>query len=477
VRHVRFTVVNHSCLHIETPAGSILVDPWLSGSAYWRSWWHYPPSPPIRPEWLTPDYVYWTHHHFDHLHYPSARRLDKGTTVLIPRFGVDKMAGEVRGLGFADVRELDHGAVVDLGHGVQVASYQYGFDDTAFVVSDGTDVIVNLNDCKIRGRSLRRIVEQFGRPTFAFKSYSFAQCYPIAYTADDPADLEIVHPAANVDDFIGRMRELAPKFAVPFGSMVAFLHPECFDFNEHLVSPFVAKAAADAAGVGGAEVVVLGPGDSWDPDTGFTIDPTDWYTERTDELRALQTSVQDTLDAQAAAESGRRVEWDRFRDYFTRFVDTLPPGIGRLVCKRPIVFRVDSSELPYWVVDAAHRRVFRAAVLPADHADVVHVPEFVLADAIDKALVHFIHISMRIRVELAPGGAGSDLGFWGLVGIWELGYFDRRTRYSRRFAEVAWRRRDEGIGALSALRHRGSFSERMAAQFAESDSPAVSSPR
>ena len=45
-----------------------------------------------------------------------------------------------------------------------------------------------------------------------------------------------------------------------------------------------------------------------------------------------------------------------------------------------------------------------------------------LADAIDKRLVHVVHGSMRIRVHLRPGGAGDDLTFWGLVVPWELGY-------------------------------------------------------
>jgi UDP-MurNAc hydroxylase len=473
---MRFTVINHSCLYIETAAGSILVDPWLSGSAYWRSWWHYPPPAPVRPEWLTPDYVAYTHHHFDHLHYPTARTIADDAQVLVPRFGIDKMRRELMGLGFAAVRELDHGVPVDLGHGVRVASYQYGFDDTTLVVADGPDVLVNLNDCKIRGRSLQRIVDEFGPPTFACKSYSFAQCYPLTYTAEDPHDLEIVHRGAYLDDFVGRMRELSPTYAIPFGSMVAFLHPECFDVNEHLVSPFEVKAAAERVGLDGTEVVVMSPGDSWSREHGFVVDDADWYADRTAKLRQLQAGVAPTLERQAEIEAGRTVDWAAFRSYFTRFVRALPPGVGRVACARPIVFQVESSPLPFWTVDVARRRVYRGGAPPPDHADVIRVPEYVLADAIEKALVHFIHISMRVRVDLATGGAGSDLAFWGLVGIWELGYLDRRTYLSRRFAEVAWRRRDEGIGALAALRHRGSFSERMAAQFAE-DGPSATAAR
>ena len=34
-------------------------------------------------------YVIVSHHHFDHFHYPSMRRVDKGARVLVPRFGVE----------------------------------------------------------------------------------------------------------------------------------------------------------------------------------------------------------------------------------------------------------------------------------------------------------------------------------------------------------------------------------------------------
>ncbi|MEI8002208.1 MAG: MBL fold metallo-hydrolase [Actinomycetes bacterium] len=466
---MKFTVINHSCLFIETEAGSILVDPWLKGSAYWRSWWHYPPSPEIRPEWLAPDYVYFTHHHFDHLHYPSARSLDPRTKVLIPRFGLETMRKEMSGIGFADVRELDHGDAIELGRGVRIASFQYGFDDTVLVVDDGTDVLFNLNDCKIRSTSLRRIVERFGQPTFAFKSYSFAQCYPITYTSSDPAELQIIDRNVYFDDFVGRMREIRPKYAVPFGSMVAFLHPECRDLNQYLVSPYEVQERARTAGLPGTEVVVMSPGDSWSHDAGFTLTDVDWYSDRESHLEALAQEMAPRLEAQTAAEAGRTVDWEAFRTYFTKFVRALPPGAGRLAVKRPIVFEVPSSDLPYWVVDVPHRHVTRQAVPPPDRADLVRINEGVLADAIEKVLVYFVHISTRVRIEVEPGGASSDLAFWGLLGIWELGYLDRKVLMSRRFWGAAWKRRDEGVGALGALMKRGSFSEKMAGQFAEDD--------
>ena len=152
---MKFTVIGHSCLRIETSGPTILVDPWLFGSCYWRSWWHYPTVAEPSPEVLAPDFVYLTHHHFDHFHFPSMRRIDRDAHVLGAEVRRRRRSpSEVRNLGFDEVMELPHAQVVQLAPGVRVASYQYGPDDTVFVVADGDDVLVDINDSKIRGRTL-----------------------------------------------------------------------------------------------------------------------------------------------------------------------------------------------------------------------------------------------------------------------------------------------------------------------------------
>ena len=83
---MRFTVIGHACLYIETSGPTLLVDPWLTGSTYWRSWWHFPDSGEPETAWLEPDHVYLTHHHWDHFHYPSMRRIDRRAEVLVPKF-------------------------------------------------------------------------------------------------------------------------------------------------------------------------------------------------------------------------------------------------------------------------------------------------------------------------------------------------------------------------------------------------------
>ena len=63
---------------------------------------------------------------------------------------------------------------------------------------------------RFAGARLDQLRAEFGRPTFVFKSYSFAQAYPACYTADDPADLELITRDSYLDDWIGVVSELEP---------------------------------------------------------------------------------------------------------------------------------------------------------------------------------------------------------------------------------------------------------------------------
>jgi UDP-MurNAc hydroxylase len=263
---MRFTTVGHACLFIEASDGTtLLVDPWLLGSCYWRSWWHFPPIRELRPEWLAPDYLYLTHYHFDHFHYPSVRKLSRKTRCVIPEFGIETMRLELQQLGFEHVEELPHGVSKTLGGGMRIASYQYGFDDTALAVAEGGDVLFDLNDCKIRGAPLQQLVEDFGAPTFMLRGHSFAMSYPLCYEAEDPRDLQLVTRSSYTDEFVDAARTVKPRYAIPYGSTMALLHPENVAHNDACVMPQeVADAMASAEGVDATELVVMAAGDRWD---------------------------------------------------------------------------------------------------------------------------------------------------------------------------------------------------------------------
>ena len=458
---MRFTVMGHAALYMETPQATLLVDPWFFGSCYWRSWWHYPPLPEIPEHWLGPDYLYLTHHHFDHFHYPSLRRLDRRVKVLVPRFGVDFMVAELERLGFADVTELAHGEVIELPGQLRLASFQYGFDDSALLVSTGETVLANFNDCKVRGRPLQQILETFGRPTFLLKNYSWAQAYPICYQGDDPSDLALLRRESYVQDFVETARHVRPTYAVPFASMVGFLHPQTAHLNDTMVTPVELEQAFATAELGHTKLVTMGPGDSWASGEGFRLSGVDYYSDRAERLCRLREEVAPLIAQSEREEAERRLSFGAFRDYFSEFLRALPPG-AHLMLRRPVAFKVGNGDGQCWVLDFRRRTVESAQSPPAECASVIDIPEGVLADAIEKRIVNFIHISMRLRVDLRPGGVHVDLPFWGLLTIWEIGYLPLRRIANRRTVRAAWRRRAEFRDMLaSKLVGRGSFVSRM----------------
>ena len=75
---MKFTIVSHACIYIEHEDIRLLVDPWIIGSCYWRSWWNYPEVSIEILENINPTHIYLTHLHWDHFHGPSLRKLYRG---------------------------------------------------------------------------------------------------------------------------------------------------------------------------------------------------------------------------------------------------------------------------------------------------------------------------------------------------------------------------------------------------------------
>ncbi|HEX9506191.1 MAG TPA: hypothetical protein VGA62_09335, partial [Acidimicrobiia bacterium] len=258
------------------------------------------------------------------------------------------------------------------------------------------------------------------------------------------------------------------KYGVPFGSMVGFLHPESRHINEALVAPSdVLDAFRRSRPNATTEVVQMDPGDRWSSETGFDLAGIDWYTDREKHLDELAARVQPKIDAQTASEEGVTLDYETFAAYFRGFLAAFPRGVlGRFALRRPVVFEVESSPLPFWVIDFQRESVYRLSS-PPNTASIVTVNEALLGDAIGNRLVHVVHGSMRIRVHLRPGGAGDDLTFWGLLVPWELGYLPlRRVRHGRLLG-VTLRRYQEWLEWGASLRGNGSVSlfERLAGRF------------
>src|SRR5690348_14245446 len=139
---MRFRILGHACLEVTGNNKQLLCDPWLVGSAYWRSWWNYPPVPDGLVETLKPDFVYLTHMHWDHFHGPTLRRLGLDVHMLVPKTPDSRIRDDLKAMGCTRITELVHGKPCQIGEHFRITSYQFGhFPDSILVIeADGKTI-------------------------------------------------------------------------------------------------------------------------------------------------------------------------------------------------------------------------------------------------------------------------------------------------------------------------------------------------
>src|SRR5580765_4325285 len=111
---MRVTMLGHACLLCETADSRILMDPWLSGPANFRSWWHFPEVKCDLSALPQLDYLYVSHLHDDHFHAATLKQLDKHAVVLIPRLYHKRLVEGLRIFGYDRIIELPHAQRVNL---------------------------------------------------------------------------------------------------------------------------------------------------------------------------------------------------------------------------------------------------------------------------------------------------------------------------------------------------------------------------
>jgi UDP-MurNAc hydroxylase len=111
---MKFKILSHAGMMVEDKGKTLLFDPWLIGSCYWRSWWNFPEIDRAEIKDIKPDYVYLTHLHWDHFHAPSMRLFGRDVTYLVPKIPGTRMVRDLRSCKFNNIVEIPHGAKFEL---------------------------------------------------------------------------------------------------------------------------------------------------------------------------------------------------------------------------------------------------------------------------------------------------------------------------------------------------------------------------
>jgi UDP-MurNAc hydroxylase len=237
---MRATSIGHAGILVETDAGSILCDPWFV-PAFFGSWFVFPRndqlSDELRERIEHADFLYISHLHGDHHDDPWLREhLRRDIPILLPGFPTREQQRTLQALGFTefirtvDTEELEIAPGLTVAVHVETSITDGPGGDSALVVSDGTSILVNQNDCRTNDLAQLR---SHGPVDLHWLQFSGAIWYPMVYEMPE-ADKRVLCEAKVGAQFARAMRyveNIDARYVVPSAGPPAFLDDDLFALN------------------------------------------------------------------------------------------------------------------------------------------------------------------------------------------------------------------------------------------------------
>lgn len=403
---MQFRILSHAGLEVRALGKSVVFDPWLVGSTYWRSWWNYPPPSRELIASLKPDLIALTHVHWDHFQGPSLRLWGRNTPILVPRGHYDRMKRDLTKMGFTTVVELRHGQRYEVVPGFAITSYQFNpFLDSAYVCEADGVTLFNANDAKFMGGPLDQILRRHPSIDFVFRSHSSANsrlCYEVVDDPNAPTD----DLAAYVKQFAAFVIATKAHYAVPFASNHCYLHEETRHFNDTVQTPLAIEEYFRDHIIDSPQLTVMLSGDSWSSEHGLSVDPNRrrYFADRKAELDRYRESMRATLEAAALREARANIGLHDVRQYFERFTNALPLLARVFFRGHPVTYVVHAGERRWCFLVNLEKGTVSEASQPIPLEDgplEIHTSAFILRQCIALDLFSHLPISKRVRYRVS----------------------------------------------------------------------------
>ena len=448
------TFLSHASALVESSESKLLMDPWLIGSCYWRSWWNYPPVERDSVNDLQVDAIYITHVHWDHWHGPSLKKLFPKDTLIITHDEPNKRSvRDLKDIGFNNIKLLKHGETFVLGD-IKITPYQFGLflNDSALVIETPEVKLLNANDCKIAGAALRSIIKKHGPFDFALRSHSSANdrvCYTLEsgnYTFDDKD-----HYSRSFALFMDAVK---PKYAIPFASNHCHLHKDVYGMNNLVNDPFKLEGfLIENELLQDVEIKIMLSGDSWSSERGFSINPENrkYFDNKEKYIAEYRDEVSKKLDGFYALENRIKPN-SRIIEMFEKQISSIPRilriRLGDFSYK--MVLFNDEGEHHYVVTPK--KAIVEECESTMDLGATVRIPIKIFLDSVAMNMFHHSSISKRnqyiFKTELQLLQYEK---FQDLLEYVELEVFPIRTKYIGNLLKAYVRRWREVIVYVQAF--------------------------
>ncbi len=396
---MEFRILSHACLLVKTERHSIVVDPWLIGSCYWRSWWNFPRAVYDEQELLDVDAVVISHIHWDHWHGPSLKRLFSGKKVIVPDEPSPRSRRDLNSIGFKDVCAVPHAKTVTVGD-IKITLYQFGLflNDAAVVIEAGGVTLLNANDAKIAGLSLQNLLARHGAIDFAFRSHSSANpriCFDVSDKAGNYVPDDRDHYFRS---FIAFMDVVKPRHAIPFASNHCHLHPDVFELNSYISNPIELREYVAATGRQHAwRIHVMLPGSRWSEQNSFQLSEETPFRDLPASLETYRRRVAPTLDAYARQENKVVVGAATLRRFLAMLATR--PGGWPTPLRFALTLRWPDGRHESWEFQPAGARSEPMKTInePRPGLPLMVMPAIIFRDAVLLNMFHHAGISKRCR--------------------------------------------------------------------------------
>jgi UDP-MurNAc hydroxylase len=456
----RFKILSHACLLIDSGGKSVIIDPWLAGSCYWKSWYNFPRAVYDEDEVRSVDCVILSHIHWDHWHGLTIKRYFRDKTFIIPDEPNLRSERDLRALGVKNIIRARHGTEIDLGGGLRLFLYQFGLflNDAAIVIETKDAVLLNANDAKLAGAPLRHIIRKHGPVDFAFRSHSTANSR-ICFNVKGEAIGQMDDPEHYARAFLLFMRAVEPRYAVPFASNHCHLHQDTFRLNRYITNPLkLQEFVRENGGLGETQLQIMLPGSAWSSETGFSVIEPTCFSRLEEALEEYRSAEQQSLVAFYAKEDAVAVN-EALLERFAK----LNAGIPRVFLAKlkdlelmfEITFPTKPSRFIRWRLGGPAREVSAdVANADVDSSDgLIRIPAIVFRDAVMRNMFSHARISKRVWVEAKDKRRLRLLQFYfQTLHLCELGVFPLSSRYLGRLIRAYVRRwREVGVYLEAAV--------------------------
>ncbi len=319
---MRIAFVGHASILVNAGPVHLLMDPWLRGEVFNESWALHPEPVLSEQDLAGVTHIWISHEHPDHLNMPTLKGIPEDLrsriTVLFQNHYSDEIVKILASLRFKDVVELPRARFVTIAPEVEIYCRQVGHLDSSLAVRAEGKVVLNVNDCDLPVATMRSMSRDLGAVDVLLDQFS------IAGWPGNANDISRKEESRNrvMRKFMQDIETLRPRYVVPFASFVRFSHRENAHMNLQVNTIDDVMKRVDPS-----QLVVMYPGDRWDPAGPFpgTRRAVEAYREDFGRIKDLPTRTHEVVALEKVLATVEKRLQDMRRRYHDVLLRWIPP--------------------------------------------------------------------------------------------------------------------------------------------------------